>query len=105
LPRTRLVRVAGIFSLGLLEYDAEIGFVSLDFARTLLSKDQPDLIQLKVSDIYQAPAIAATLPKRPGPQLPGARLGGAEPAALLGAVAGEDGDLGSPSASSSRWAR
>ena len=66
-PRTRLVRVAGIFSLGLLEYDAEFGFVSLDFARTLLSKDQPDLIQLKVSDIYQAPAIAETLPKRLGP--------------------------------------
>ena len=66
-PRTRLVRVAGTFSLGLLEYDAEFGFVSLDFARTLLSKDQPDLIQLKVSDIYQAPAIAETLPQRLGP--------------------------------------
>ena len=65
-PRSRLVRVAGIFSVGLLEYDSEFGFVSIDFARTLLSKDQPDLIQLKVTDIYQAPAIAEGLPARLG---------------------------------------
>jgi lipoprotein-releasing system permease protein len=65
-PRSRLVRVAGIFSLGLLEYDSEFGFVSIDFARTLLSKDQPDLVQLKVTDIYQAPAIAEALPARLG---------------------------------------
>ncbi len=65
-PRSRLVRVAGIYSLGLLEFDSEYGFVSLDFARLLLSKEQPDLVQLKVSDIYQAPAIAAALPARLG---------------------------------------
>jgi lipoprotein-releasing system permease protein len=66
-PRSRLARVAGIYSLGLLEYDSEFGFVSIDFARGLLSKDQPDLVQLKVSDIYQAPAIAESLPRRLGP--------------------------------------
>jgi lipoprotein-releasing system permease protein len=65
-PRSRLVRVAGIYSLGLLEYDSAFGFVSIDFAKNLLSKDSPDFVQLKVSDIYQAPAIAEGLPKRLG---------------------------------------
>ena len=58
LPRSRIARVVGIFSLGLLEFDSAYGFVSLAFAQRLLAKDKPDLIQLKVSDIYDAPAIA-----------------------------------------------
>jgi lipoprotein-releasing system permease protein len=65
-PRSRLVRVAGIYSLGLLEFDSQWGFVSLDFARLLMAKDAPDLVQLKVADIYQAPAIAETLMQRLG---------------------------------------
>lgn len=58
LPRTRSARVAGIFALGLFEFDSQWGFVSLDFAKRLMGKDAPDLIQLKVADAYQAPAIA-----------------------------------------------
>ena len=61
LPRSRIARVAGIYSLGLLEFDSAYGFVSLTFAQRLLAKDKPDLIQLKVSDIYDAPAIADRL--------------------------------------------
>ena len=61
LPRSRIARVAGIYSLGLLEFDSAYGFVSLAFAQRLLAKDKPDLIQLKVSDIYDAPAIADRL--------------------------------------------
>ena len=34
------------------------GFVSLDVAKRLLDKDQVDLIQLRVDDIYAAPRIA-----------------------------------------------
>ena len=48
IPRTRRVRVAGIFSLGLYEFDAAYGFVSLDVAERLLGKDAPDLIELRV---------------------------------------------------------
>ncbi len=48
LPRSRIARVAGIYSLGLLEFDSAYGFVSLAFAQRLLAKDKPDLIQLKV---------------------------------------------------------
>jgi len=61
LPRSRIARVEGIYSLGLLEFDSAYGFVSLAFAQRLLAKDKPDLIQLKVSDIYDAPAIADRL--------------------------------------------
>jgi lipoprotein-releasing system permease protein len=61
LPRSRIARVVGIFSLGLLEFDSAYGFVSLAFAQRLLAKDRPDLIQLKVTDIYDAPAIADRL--------------------------------------------
>jgi lipoprotein-releasing system permease protein len=58
IPRTRRVRIAGIFALGLYEFDAAYGFVSLDFGERLMGKAVPDLIQLRVDDIDDAPAIA-----------------------------------------------
>jgi lipoprotein-releasing system permease protein len=57
-PRTRVVRVAGIYQLGLLEFDSAYGLVSLDFGERLMSKAEPDLIQIRVRDLYEAPAIA-----------------------------------------------
>lgn len=61
-PRPRTLRVAGIFSLGLFEFDAQWGFVSLDVARRLLDKTGVDYIQLRVTDLYDAPRIASTIP-------------------------------------------
>src|SRR5688572_28582765 len=58
LPRSRPARVAGIFNLGLQEFDAEWGFVSLDFAGRLMGIDQVELIQLRVDNIDAAPEIA-----------------------------------------------
>ena len=58
IPRTRRVRVAGIYALGLYEFDAAYGFVSLQFAERLLGKGAPDLIELRVADIEDAPAIS-----------------------------------------------
>ena len=58
IPRTRSVRVAGIYSLGLLEFDSQYGLVSLDFGERLMSRAEPDLIQIRVHDLYAAPAIA-----------------------------------------------
>jgi lipoprotein-releasing system permease protein len=58
IPRTRRVRVAGIYALGLYEFDAAYGFVSLEFAERLLGKGAPDLIELRVADIDDAPAIS-----------------------------------------------
>src|SRR5688572_3652953 len=57
-PRSRIVRVAGIYSLGLLEFDSQYGLVSLDFGERLMSRAEPDLIQIRVQDLYEAPAIA-----------------------------------------------
>ena len=62
LPRTRRMKVAGLFSLGLFEFDSTYAFLSLDVARRLLGKDQVDLIQLRVDDIYAAPRIAQSIP-------------------------------------------
>jgi lipoprotein-releasing system permease protein len=58
IPRTRRVRVAGIYALGLYEFDSAYGFVSLDFAERLLGKGAPDLIELRVADIEEAPSIS-----------------------------------------------
>jgi len=66
LPRTRRLRVAGLFTLGLIEFDSTYAFVSLDVAERLLGKDQVDLIQLRVDDIYGAPRIAESIPARFG---------------------------------------
>jgi lipoprotein-releasing system permease protein len=64
----RRLRVAGIFSLGLYEFDTTLGFVSLDAAKRLFAKDQVDLIQLRVDDIWRAPAVARSIPSTLGDQ-------------------------------------
>jgi lipoprotein-releasing system permease protein len=60
------VRVSGIYSLGLYEFDSSYGFISLNLAKRLLDKDVPDLIQLKVRNIYDAPQIADMIPPQLG---------------------------------------
>jgi len=68
MPRNRRVRVAGIFQLGLYEYDSSYGFVTLDFSRRLFSKEAPDLIQIRVDDIWSASKVAKAIPERLGPE-------------------------------------
>lgn len=57
----RRFRVVGTFSLGLYEFDSTYGFVSLETAQRLFHRDEVDLIQLRVDDIYAAPEIAASI--------------------------------------------
>jgi lipoprotein-releasing system permease protein len=66
MPRSRRLRVAGIFKLGLYEFDASYGFVSLALAGRLLDRT-PDLIELRVADFYQAPVIARHIAETFGP--------------------------------------
>src|SRR6266851_4738101 len=66
IPRTRRLRVAGIFSLGLYEFDSTYGYVSLDVAKRLFDRDRVDLMQLRVDDIYAAPTIARSITARLG---------------------------------------
>jgi lipoprotein-releasing system permease protein len=67
IPRVRRARVAGIYSLGLYEFDSAYGYVSLDFAERLMGKDQVDYIQAKVVNIYGAPEVAERVPTLLGP--------------------------------------
>ena len=68
LPRQRRTKVVGIYSLGLYEFDSQYGFVSLDFAERLMGKAAPDLIELRVADIFMAPDIASRIPDLLGPE-------------------------------------
>jgi lipoprotein-releasing system permease protein len=58
IPRARRLRVAGTFNLGLYEIDSQTGFVALDVAKRLLDREDVDAIQLRLDDIYRAPAVA-----------------------------------------------
>lgn len=58
MPRQRRFKVVGTFRLGLYEIDAGTGVVSLDQAMRLAGVERVDRIELKVADIYAAPAIA-----------------------------------------------
>ena len=66
IPRVRRARVAGIYNLGLYEFDSAWGYVAIDFAERLMGRDRVELLQAKVDDIYAAPAVAARLPQQLG---------------------------------------
>ena len=53
--------MVGTFSLGLYEFDNTTGFVSLGVAKRLFGKDQIDLIQLRVDDIWRASDVARSI--------------------------------------------
>ncbi len=67
LPRPRRARVAGIYELGIFEFDSNYGFVSLDFARRMKGAAGVDLIQLRVRDMYGAPEVARRVEQDLGP--------------------------------------
>jgi lipoprotein-releasing system permease protein len=66
LPRSRLMRVAGTFSLGLYEFDSSYGFVSLPVAERLMNTTAPQYIELRIDDIYRAPEVASDIMRRLG---------------------------------------
>jgi lipoprotein-releasing system permease protein len=65
-PRTRRMKVVGLFTLGFFEADSSYGFVALDVAKRLVGHDYPDYIELRVDDVYRAPEIAADIHTRFG---------------------------------------
>ena len=65
-PRTRVFKVVGVFSLGLYEYDSSYGFVHLTVAQRLLDRSRPDLIEVKVDDLFAAREVAEAIPARLG---------------------------------------
>ncbi|HKT80975.1 MAG TPA: ABC transporter permease [Vicinamibacterales bacterium] len=66
LPLPRRLRVVGIFTLGFYEIDSTYGMVSLATAKRLLDLEDVELIQLRVDNIYDAPAIAEAIPRELG---------------------------------------
>jgi lipoprotein-releasing system permease protein len=65
-PRVRLFNVVGIFTLGLYEIDAEFGLLSVPVALRMFDLEAPEMIQLRLDDIYRAPEVAASIPERLG---------------------------------------
>jgi lipoprotein-releasing system permease protein len=66
MPRARSLRVAGIFQLGLYEYDSAYAVVSLPVGLRLMAKTHPDFLQLKVDDISEAGPVARAILARYG---------------------------------------
>ena len=66
IPTKRRFRVVGLFSLGLFEFDQAYAFVHLDAAKRLTGRGTPDLIELRVDDMFAASQIADTIPERLG---------------------------------------
>ena len=65
-PRTRRLKIVGLFTLGFFEVDSAQGFVNMEVAKRLAGHDYPDDIELRVDDITRAPAIAADIHQRFG---------------------------------------
>jgi len=66
LPRARLFKVVGVFSLGLFEFDNSYGYVHLSVAEKLLDRAHPDFIEVKVDELFAAQAVAEGMPSRLG---------------------------------------
>jgi lipoprotein-releasing system permease protein len=64
--RPRPFKVAGTFSLGLYEYDSGYGFVRLDVAERVLGRTQPDLIELRLDDMFAAQKVSDSIPEHLG---------------------------------------
>jgi lipoprotein-releasing system permease protein len=64
--RPRTFRVAGIFSLGLFEFDSAYGFVPLDVALRILGRDHPDYVELRVDDMFKAEEVVESIVARLG---------------------------------------
>ncbi|MFZ0738617.1 MAG: ABC transporter permease [Candidatus Acidiferrales bacterium] len=68
IPRSRRFRIAGIFDSGFYDYDANWGFVTLASARGLADiGDVVSLLEVRVTRLEDAPAIADALRKEAGP--------------------------------------
>jgi len=63
---TRAFKVAGIFSLGLFEFDSEYALVDLPVAERVFGKDRPAFLQVRVDDMFKASEIAADISRKLG---------------------------------------
>ena len=64
--RHRSLQVVGIFRFGFNLVDTTYALVTLDTAASLLDRQGPDMMQLRLTDIEQAPAVRMALQQRLG---------------------------------------
>jgi lipoprotein-releasing system permease protein len=65
-PRRRPLEVVAVAKFGFYQADSTSAFVTLDTALSMLGRDAPDMMQLKVADLDAAPAIRQVLADRLG---------------------------------------
>ncbi|MEP7301724.1 MAG: lipoprotein-releasing ABC transporter permease subunit, partial [Caldimonas sp.] len=68
-PRLRQMTVVGTFDAGHYEYDSGLALVALEDAARLFRVEGPTGVQLRLSDLNQAPQVAAELARSLGPTL------------------------------------
>ena len=68
-PRLKQLTVVGTFNAGHYEYDSTLALVNIDDAARLFQVAGPTGVQLRLSDLNQAPEVAARLAQDLGPQL------------------------------------
>ena len=66
IPQKGVFKVAGIFNLGLYEYDASYGFIHLSEAERLFGRSTSAFIELRIDDLYAAPEVAEGIPQQLG---------------------------------------
>lgn len=67
LPGYRALEVVGVFQLGLYELDSQYGLIAMPDALSLLRRRQPDLLQARVTDMFQAKTVGEAVAARLGP--------------------------------------
>ena len=61
LPRLKSFHVAGIFEVGMFEFDSGLALVNIDDAEKLYRLEGPSGVRLKLDDIFAAPRVAYDL--------------------------------------------
>ena len=68
MPRMRRFKVVGTFRLGLYDFDSSTGLVALEPGMRLAGTESVDHIEVKIADIYNAPAMADQMAENFGPE-------------------------------------
>jgi lipoprotein-releasing system permease protein len=66
-PRLRPLQVVGTFRFGFYEVDTGFGLVTIETAAELYDRDGPDMLQLRVARLDDAPAIRERIEQQLGP--------------------------------------
>ena len=61
LPRLKSFRVAGVFEVGMFEFDSGLALINIDDAKKLYRLDGVSGVRLKLDDLFLAPSVAREL--------------------------------------------